>query len=66
MFQKNDNGRRVIDFCAERGFCVEHKSLHKCTRVIRGQDEMELLSMIDLVLVKKDILFYLKDMRGMG
>ena len=31
---ENDNGRRVIDFCAERGLCVgntysEHKNLHK-------------------------------------
>ena len=31
--EKNDNGRRVVEFCAERGLCVantylEHKSLH--------------------------------------
>ena len=43
---KNPNGKRVIDFCAERGLCglcldntyIKHKSLHKHTRVARGQD----------------------------
>ena len=39
---ENDDGRRVIDLCAERELCVgnayfEHKSLHKYTRVARGQ-----------------------------
>ena len=42
---KNDDGRRVIEFCAERGFCVgntcfEYRSLHKYTRMARGQDEV--------------------------
>ena len=31
-------------------------SLHKYTRVARGQDGVEVKSMIDLVLVKKDFL----------
>ena len=35
-----------------------HKSLHKCTRVAKGQDGVEIKSMIDLVLVKKDMLYY--------
>ena len=34
----------------------EHKSLHKYTRVAKGQDGVEVKSMIDLVLVKKDML----------
>ena len=69
-----DNGRRVIDFCAEKGLSAsnayfEHKSLHKYTRVARGQDGVEVISMIDLVLVKKDMLSYVQDVkavRGMG
>ena len=40
---ENENSRRMVDFCAERVLCVgntyfEHKSLHKFTRVVRGQD----------------------------
>ena len=55
------NGRRVVEYCAERGLCVgntyfKHRSLHKYTRVAKGQDGMEVKSMIDLVLVKKDML----------
>ena len=65
---ENDNTRRVMEFCAERGLCVgntyfEHKSLHKYTRVARGQDGVEAKSMIDLVLVKKDMLRYVQDAR---
>ena len=57
---ENDKGRRVVEFFAERGLCVdntyfEHKNFHKYTRVARFQDEVEIKSMIDLVLVKKDI-----------
>ena len=34
---ENDNGRKVIDFCAERGLSVsnnyfDHRSLHSITR----------------------------------
>ena len=48
---------------AERGLRMgntyfEHKSLHKYTRMPRGQDEVEIKSTIDLVLVKKDLLRY--------
>ena len=32
-----------------------HRSLHKYTRVARGQDRAEVKSMIDLVLVKRDM-----------
>ena len=60
-FQENENGKRVMEFCAERGLCVgntyfKHKNLHKYTRVARSQDGVEVKSMLDLVLVKKDIL----------
>ena len=45
--RENDNGRRVVEFCAERGPCVgntyfKHISLHKCTRVARDQDGVEI------------------------
>ena len=71
---KNENGRRVVDFCGERSLCVgntyfEHKNLHKYTRVARGQDEVEVKSMIDLLLVKRDMLCFVHDVRpvrGMG
>ena len=51
----------MIDFCAERGLCVgntyfEHKSLRKHAMLARGQDGVEVMSKIDLVLVKEDML----------
>ena len=50
------------DFCAESGLCMGNtylktKSLHKYKRVAGGQDGLELMSVIDLVL-KKEILCY--------
>ena len=36
---------------------------HKCTRVARSQERVEVVSMIDLVLVKKDTLYYVQDVR---
>ena len=59
----------MVEFCAERGLCVnntyfEHKSLHKYIRVARDQDGLEVKSMIDLELVKKDMLRYVQDMRA--
>ena len=52
---ENDNGRRVVEFCVQRGLCVgntyfEQRSSHKSARVARGQDRDEVKSMIDLVL----------------
>ena len=63
-----------MELCAEGGLCVgntyfQHKSLHKYTRVARGQDGVEAKGIIDLVLVKKDMLRYMQDVRvvrGMG
>ena len=71
---ENDNGRRVVEFCEERGLCegnahFKYRSLHKYTRVARGQDGVEIKSMIDLVLVKRNMLGYVQDVRtvrGMG
>ena len=45
------------------------RSLRKYTRVARGQDGVEIKSMIDLVLVKRGMLRYVQDLRavrGMG
>ena len=71
---ENDNGRRMDEFCAERGLYVgntyfKHKSLHKYTKVAKGQNGVEVKSMIDLVLVKKHMQRYVQDkraVRGMG
>ena len=49
--------------------CFKHKNFHKYTRVARGQDGVELKNMIDLLLVKKDMLRFVQDVRtvrGMG
>ena len=54
--------------CAGNAY-FKHRSLHKYTRVARGQDGVDVNSMIDLVLVKKDMLRYVQDLkavRGMG
>ena len=58
----------MVEFCAERGLCVgntyfEHKNLHKYNRVARGQDGGEIKNIIDLVLVKRDMLRYVEDVR---
>ena len=40
-----------MEFCVERGLTYfEHRSLHKYTRVARGQDGVEVKSLIDLLL----------------
>ena len=69
---ENDNGRRKVEFCTERGLCREHiLSTEVCisTRMARGQDVVEIKTMIDVVLVKRNMLQYMQDMRnvrGMG
>ena len=50
-------------------YTLNTKSLHKYTRKARDQDGVEVMSMRDLVQVKKDKLQYVLDMRtvkGMG
>ena len=63
--RSNINFRKIfytaVELFAERGLCVgntyfEHKSLHKRIRVGRGQDGVEVKSMVDLALVKKGML----------
>ena len=61
---ENDNEGKVAELCAERELCrgstnVKRRSLLKYTRVARGQDGVEVKSMIDLVLVKG----YVQDVR---
>ena len=58
----------------KRGLCwgstyFKHRGLYKYTKAAIEQDGVELKSMIDLVLVKKDMLQYVQDrrvVRGMG
>ena len=59
----NKNRRRVVEFYAERGLCMgniyfKHKSLRKYTWMAKGQNRVEVKSMIDLVLVKKNMLHF--------
>ena len=42
----------------------KHRSLHRYTRVARSQDGMEITIRIDLVLVKRDMLRYVQDVRA--
>ena len=42
----------------------EDKSLHKYSRMTRGQNGVDVMSMIDPVLVKKDMMHYALDMRA--
>ena len=47
----------------------EHKNFHRYTRVAKGQDGVDIKNMIDLVLVKKDVLHFVQSVRavrGMG
>ena len=58
---ENDNGRRVVEFCEEMGLCVgntyfKNRSVHKYTIVAGGRNGVEIKSIIDLVLVRRDML----------
>ena len=53
---------KVVEFCKERG--LKHRSVHKYIRVAGVQDGEEIKSMIDLVLMKRDILRYMQDVRA--
>ena len=44
----------------------EYKSLHKYTRVARGQGGVEVKNIIDLVLVRKGFLQHVRSVRGRG
>ena len=61
----------MLEICAERVLCVgntyfEHRSFHKQSGVTRGQDKEKVKGKIDLALVKKDMLRYVKDVREVG
>ena len=43
---------------------VEHKSLCKYTRMDTGQQRVEVKNMINMVLVKEDILDYVQDLKA--
>ena len=63
---ENGNGRRVVESCEERGLCntyLKHRSVHNYTRVAEGRKGGENKSMIDLVLVKRDMLRYVDTCR---
>ena len=58
------------EWCSfKRELCVsdmhfEDKSLHNNARVARGQDGVEVKIMVDLVLMEKDMLRYVQDVRS--
>ena len=57
-----------MEFCSERELCVgntyfKNRSLHNYTRVAWVQDGMEVKSMIDLVLVMRNMLRHVQDVR---
>ena len=60
----------MVEFCAERGLCVgDILSTEVCITPQEGQEGVEVQSMIDLVLVKRNMLRYVQDVRavrGMG
>lgn len=66
--EMNENGERVVDFCAERELSVantyfQHKNIHKYTwSVRRGENECK--SLIDLVLVKKEMMRDILDVKA--
>lgn len=63
----NNNGRRLIDICNERGLCLcnshfKHKDVHKytwvCESVVRNGR-----SLIDCMIVEREILRYVCDIK---
>ena len=64
---EKDNSIRVVEFCKGRELCVGNtyfklRSLHMYARVARGQGGVE--SIIELVLMKSDMLRYVQDVRA--
>ena len=51
----------VVEFCDQKGLCVGPYF----EQMVKGQDGVGVKSMVDLVLVKKDMLRYMQDMRVM-
>ena len=65
---ENGNGRKLVEFCVERGLCVvTHiltQNLPKYVIMAKGQDDVEIKSIIYLVLVKRDMVRYVQDVRA--
>ena len=57
---ENDNDRML----SAGNIYFKHRSLHKYTKVARGQESGEVKSMIDHVLVKKVMLHYVQNVRA--
>ena len=54
-----------MEFCTERGLCVGNTYFeYRYTSVARGQDGVEIKNIIDPVLVKKDMLHYVQDVKA--
>ena len=65
---QNDKDRTAMEFYDEKRLCVGNtyfkpRSLHKYKRGARGQDGVVVKSMIDLVLVRRDMLRYVEHVR---
>ena len=59
----------MISVLALSNTYFKHNSLNKYTRVASSQDGVEVMSLTDLILMRKDILRYVQDVRavrGMG
>ena len=68
--REKDNGRRVLDLCAERGLCMhnrqfKHKSLHKYTRGDRGQDGVMIKKYDRSGVGKEFMLCYVQDVMAL-
>ena len=65
---ENDGERSVVDFCSDMGLYASNtyfklKNLFMYTRETRGPDGVQVMSMINLVLVKKYMLHFVQDVR---
>ena len=67
VLDESDNGRRMINLCVNGDYVwvILTSSTRVCINITgaRGQDEVEVINMTDLVLVKKDMLHYVQNVR---
>lgn len=66
--EENESGRRVINFCEERGMCKSEtffdlNGIHKYTRVVVGEDFTKVKNITDFILVK--MLKYMMGVKSM-
>ena len=64
--EENDNGRRLVEFWAEKGLCVVILSTEICISTQEWQDGVKVKNMIDILLVKREMLRYVQDVRVVG